>query len=125
MNLELLDPFARKQYPELLETYVYEPGSFATLTRFNRRGTLLASGCHNGKIVIWDFMTRSKAATMHRVSRGLSFVTFAHVLLTSAPALASSHVPLVEPGQPEAAVVGAGLAREPVERGDERAGGVA
>jgi COMPASS component SWD1 len=72
MNLELLDPFARKQYPELLETYVYEPGSFATLTRFNRRGTLLASGCHNGKIVIWDFMTRSKAATMHRV-RALSF----------------------------------------------------
>jgi COMPASS component SWD1 len=66
MNLELLDPFARKQYPELLETYVYEPGSFATLAKFNRRGAMLASGCHNGKIVIWDFMTRSKALLLHQ-----------------------------------------------------------
>ena len=53
MNQALLDPFARKSYPELLETYIYEPGSFAQISKFNRRGALLASGCHNGLVVIW------------------------------------------------------------------------
>ncbi len=65
MNQALLDPNARKPFPELLETYIYEPGSFAGITKFNRRGALLASGCHNGKIVVWDFITRSKAVVMH------------------------------------------------------------
>ena len=64
MNKALLDPFARKQYPELLETYIYEPGSFGMICKFNRRGALLASGCHNGLVVVWDFMTRSKAGTL-------------------------------------------------------------
>ncbi len=45
---------------------MYEPGSFATLTRFNRRGAMLASGCHNGKVVVWDFLTRSKALVLHQ-----------------------------------------------------------
>ena len=30
----------------------------ALITRFNRRGTMLAVGCNDGRIALWDFMTR-------------------------------------------------------------------
>ncbi|RZF36021.1 hypothetical protein LSTR_LSTR005837 [Laodelphax striatellus] len=32
---------------------------------FNRHGTLFAVGCRNGTILIWDYLTRSKAKTIH------------------------------------------------------------
>ncbi|KAI9323510.1 WD40-repeat-containing domain protein [Dichotomocladium elegans] len=32
--------------------------------RFNRRGTLLAAGCHDGRCVVWDFDTKGIARSM-------------------------------------------------------------
>ena len=35
--------------------------SVAVTASFNRRGSLLAVGCNDGRIVIWDFLTRGIA----------------------------------------------------------------
>jgi COMPASS component SWD1 len=61
MNLQLLDPFGN-DFPEAIEECI-EDGC-ATTCCFNRRGTLLAVGCHDGRVVIWDFDTRSSARVM-------------------------------------------------------------
>eukprot|EP01112_Ceratiomyxa_fruticulosa_P017226 TRINITY_DN5330_c0_g1_i1.p1 TRINITY_DN5330_c0_g1~~TRINITY_DN5330_c0_g1_i1.p1 ORF type:complete len:448 (+),score=102.20 TRINITY_DN5330_c0_g1_i1:170-1345(+) len=56
MNLSLLDPFA-SDFPEMIEDCL-DDGTALTCS-FNRRGTLLAVGCHDGRVVVWDFDTRS------------------------------------------------------------------
>ena len=61
MSFGLQDPF-RNECPEVVET-VLEDG-FGTTCAFNRWGTLLAVGCHDGRIVIWDFDTRSPAKSL-------------------------------------------------------------
>lgn len=72
MNLELLgmleslsqslisktDPFANS-IPEVIEDTLEE--GFATCCAFNRRGTLLATGCYDGRVVVWDFDTRGSS----------------------------------------------------------------
>lgn len=35
--------------------------SMAVTCAFNRRGTLLSVGCNDGRIVVWDFLTRGIA----------------------------------------------------------------
>ena len=65
MNLELLESFGQN-YPE-------EPDgtldciSMAVTCSFNRFGTLFAVGCNDGRIVVWDFLTRgiAKLITAH------------------------------------------------------------
>ncbi|KAF9135890.1 hypothetical protein BGW39_010705 [Mortierella sp. 14UC] len=61
MNLELLDPF-EQDFPEVIEDTL-EDGPAVKL-KFNRRGTLLAAGCTDGTIVVWDFDTRGVSRSL-------------------------------------------------------------
>ena len=57
MNKQLLDPF-ESDYPERIEEELQYGNLHARCCAFNRRGTLLATGCHEGAAVLWDFDTR-------------------------------------------------------------------
>lgn len=59
MNLELLESFGQN-YPEEFDGAL-DCISLALTCAFNKRGTLLAVGCNDGRIVIWDFLTRGIA----------------------------------------------------------------
>ncbi len=59
MNLELLESFGQN-YPEEFDGAL-DCISMAVTCAFNRQGTLLAVGCNDGRIVIWDFLTRGIA----------------------------------------------------------------
>ncbi|CAH0547859.1 unnamed protein product [Brassicogethes aeneus] len=59
MNLELLESFGQN-YPEEFDGTL-DSLSIALTCAFNKRGTLLAVGCNDGRIVIWDFLTRGIA----------------------------------------------------------------
>nr|CAB3265456.1 retinoblastoma-binding protein 5-like [Phallusia mammillata] len=59
MNLELLESFGQN-YPEEADGTL-DTGSMAVTCTFNRHGTLLAVGCNDGRIVVWDFLTRGIA----------------------------------------------------------------
>ncbi|XP_017784901.1 PREDICTED: retinoblastoma-binding protein 5 homolog [Nicrophorus vespilloides] len=59
MNLELLESFGQN-YPEEFDGTL-DCLSIALTCAFNKRGTLLAVGCNDGRIVIWDFLTRGIA----------------------------------------------------------------
>ncbi|KAG0201915.1 hypothetical protein BGX28_005404 [Mortierella sp. GBA30] len=61
MNLQLLDPF-EQDFPEVIEDTL-EDGPAVTV-KFNRRGTLLAAGCSDGTIVVWDFDTRGVSRSL-------------------------------------------------------------
>ncbi|XP_066148486.1 retinoblastoma-binding protein 5 homolog [Euwallacea fornicatus] len=62
MNLELLESFGQN-YPEEFDGAL-DSQSIALTCAFNKRGTLLAVGSNDGKIVIWDFLTRGMAKTI-------------------------------------------------------------
>ncbi|XP_028854717.1 retinoblastoma-binding protein 5 isoform X1 [Denticeps clupeoides] len=59
MNLELLESFGQN-YPEEADGTL-DCISMALTCTFNRWGTLLAVGCNDGRLVIWDFLTRGIA----------------------------------------------------------------
>ncbi|KAF0295588.1 Retinoblastoma-binding protein 5 [Amphibalanus amphitrite] len=59
MNLELLESFGQN-YPEEFDGTL-DCISRAVTCTFNRKGTLLAVGCNDGRVVIWDFLTRGIA----------------------------------------------------------------
>ena len=65
MNLELLESFGQN-FPEDFDGTL-DCMSVGVTCQFNRRGTLLAVGCNDGKIFIWDFLTRgiAKIITAH------------------------------------------------------------
>ena len=56
MNLELLQSTGQ-MYPDQLDGTL-ECGSEAITCCCNRRGTLLAVGCNDGRIAVFDFLTR-------------------------------------------------------------------
>jgi COMPASS component SWD1 len=59
MNFDLLHQFGQN-YPEEFDG-VLDCISLAVTCAFNRRGTLLAVGCNDGRVVVWDFLTRGIA----------------------------------------------------------------
>ncbi|XP_072049898.1 retinoblastoma-binding protein 5-like [Amphiura filiformis] len=59
MNLELLESFGQN-FPEESDGTL-DCISMALTCCFNKRGTLLAVGCNDGRVVIWDFLTRGIA----------------------------------------------------------------
>lgn len=65
MNLELLESFGQN-YPQEFDGSL-DCISRAVACQFNRRGTLLAVGCNDGRVVVWDFLTRgiAKIVTAH------------------------------------------------------------
>ncbi|XP_075224738.1 retinoblastoma binding protein 5 [Lycorma delicatula] len=84
MNLELLESFGQN-YPEEFDGTL-DCISLAVTCAFNKRGTLLAVGCNDGRIVIWDFLTRGIAkiicAHMHPVC-SISWSRNGHKLLSA------------------------------------------
>lgn len=66
-----------QNYPEEFDGSL-DTVSLAVTCAFNRQGALLAVGCNDGRIVIWDFLTRGIAkiisAHVHPVC-SLRFVT--------------------------------------------------
>lgn len=84
MNLELLESFGQN-YPEEFDGTL-DCISLAVTCAFNKRGTLLAVGCNDGRIVIWDFLTRGIAkiitAHMHPVC-SISWSRDGHKLLSA------------------------------------------
>lgn len=60
LSLSLLESSNIDTVPEEFEG-VLECPNLAICCSFNRRGTLLAVGCNDGRIVIWDFLTRGVA----------------------------------------------------------------
>lgn len=60
MNIDLLETHFGQSYPEEPDG-VLDSISLAVTCNFNRRGSLLAVGCNDGRIVLWDFLTRGIA----------------------------------------------------------------
>ena len=52
------DPFGQ-DFPEVIEDWLVSKSAVNCV--FNKRGTLLAVGCNDGEVIIWDFDTRGIA----------------------------------------------------------------
>ncbi|CAD5123365.1 DgyrCDS11722 [Dimorphilus gyrociliatus] len=74
MNLGLLDSFGQS-YPEDLE-HRLECTSLPLTCTFNKRGTLFAVGCNDGRIVIWDFLTKGVAKTITAHTRPVCSISW-------------------------------------------------
>ncbi|CAF0849860.1 unnamed protein product [Didymodactylos carnosus] len=59
MNIELLSTF-QQNYPEEFDG-ILDCASMAVCCSFNKVGSLLAVGCSDGRLVIWDFLTKGIA----------------------------------------------------------------
>jgi COMPASS component SWD1 len=66
---------------------VLDCASLAICCSFNRRGSLLAVGCNDGRVVIWDFLTRGIAkyinAHMNHPVCSISWSRNGHRLITA------------------------------------------
>ena len=87
--LQLLDPF-ESDYPERIEEELQYGNLHARCCAFNRRGTLLATGCNEGVAVLWDFDTRGVVKVLQvgggpRAAPGASVRVHLHVCPAPAP----------------------------------------
>ena len=67
MNRQLLDPH-ESDIPDRIEEELHDGFHNSRCLSFNKRGTLLAAGCHDGSCVIWDFDTRGVIKVRAEVS---------------------------------------------------------
>mmetsp|Transcript_20529 Transcript_20529/g.48716 ORF Transcript_20529/g.48716 Transcript_20529/m.48716 type:complete len:451 (+) Transcript_20529:114-1466(+) len=75
MNLELVDPFElHSELPEVIEAKL-EDGDVAVCA-FNRRGNLLAGGCTDGKVLIWDFDTHGVSRTFEGHTKSVTAIAW-------------------------------------------------
>ena len=67
MNLKYVEPTGH-DYPKQIESIIpaSKENGTSTCCTFNRRGTLLAVGCAEGHVNIWDFETRSIASKLQK-----------------------------------------------------------
>jgi len=65
MNQLLRDPF-EADYPDRIEEELQHGNLQAKCVAFNRRGTLLATGCQDAITVLWDFDTRGVVKTLQQ-----------------------------------------------------------
>lgn len=64
MNRRLFDVSQLFLTPDYVEETLYKKPHDARSVAFNRSGTILAVGCADGAIVLWDFETRSPIKTL-------------------------------------------------------------
>lgn len=63
LSLTLMESTKTDNLPEEFDG-VLDCSSLAICCSFNRKGSLLAVGCNDGRIVIWDFLTRGVAKSI-------------------------------------------------------------
>ncbi|KAG9509291.1 Retinoblastoma-binding protein 5-like protein, partial [Fragariocoptes setiger] len=64
LSLALVDNTNLENIPEEFDGTL-EPSGLALCCAFNRHGSLLAVGCNDGSVVIYDFLTRTPAKTIY------------------------------------------------------------
>merc|ERR1712110_1390297 len=72
MNLNLLQKNFTQNYPDEYDGVLDIANAVVLTVTFNRRGTLLAGGCNDGKILIWDFITRGLVKTIQAHSHPIA-----------------------------------------------------
>lgn len=62
-SISFMEPSNSDNVPEEFDG-VIDCNGLAICCSFNRKGSLLAVGCNDGRIVIWDFLTRGVAKSI-------------------------------------------------------------
>jgi WD40 repeat protein len=60
MNVALLNPYT-SDHPEVVESELDNQGVSTTVVAFDRHGNYLACGANDGRVLVWDCVTRSAA----------------------------------------------------------------
>jgi COMPASS component SWD1 len=60
MNVALLNPYT-SDHPEVVESELDNQGVSTTVVAFDRHGNYLACGANDGRVIVWDCVTRSAA----------------------------------------------------------------
>lgn len=63
MNVALLNPYT-SDHPEVVESELDNQGVSTTTLAFDRHGNYLACGANDGRVLVWDCVTRSAARTL-------------------------------------------------------------
>eukprot|EP00036_Acanthoecidae_sp_10tr_P013018 CAMPEP_0206291036 /NCGR_PEP_ID=MMETSP0106_2-20121207/2921_1 /ASSEMBLY_ACC=CAM_ASM_000206 /TAXON_ID=81532 /ORGANISM="Acanthoeca-like sp., Strain 10tr" /LENGTH=469 /DNA_ID=CAMNT_0053721601 /DNA_START=3 /DNA_END=1412 /DNA_ORIENTATION=+ len=65
---------SEQTFPEAIEDFLED--GIAVTSAFNRRGTMLAVGCNDGRLLIWDFDTRGVSRVMSGHTQTISAVSW-------------------------------------------------
>lgn len=87
MNIALLESIhsGQNNFPETLDGFL-DTISPAVKCKFNKYGSLLAIGCNDGSVIIWDFSTRQIAKTLAPHSHPITSICWSrngHEILTT------------------------------------------